>query len=133
MEKYIDNKTTSKYGIKYTQEFKEYVCKSYLQDNRTKRAIWRELVGGEAEHGNLLKWLRELGYIDRPKRPSFTFTAYMNKKAPSQLSPQELEKKVEELQKLLEDSQLKNQMYQRMIDLAEEELKINIQKKFDTR
>jgi hypothetical protein len=57
----------------------------------------------------------------------------MPKQSHSPLSTEELEKKIKELEKLLQDSQLKNQMYQRMIDLAQEGLKINIQKKSDTK
>ena len=133
MEKFKDTNTTSKYGIKYRDEFKHFVCQEYLKGSKSKASIWREHVGGSSEHGNLLKWLRELGYINGQEKPPIIYSTYMNKKTSPKLSPEELEKKIEELEKSLEDSRLQSQMYKRMIDLAEEELKINIQKKFNTK
>ena len=133
MKKFKDSISTSKYGIKYTEDFKHFVCQEYLKGEKTKAVLWREHVGGDSEHGNLLKWLRELGYINGREKPPIIFSTLMTKKESHQLNPEELERKVKELEKSLEDSQLKSEMYQRMIDIAEKELKINIRKKYNTK
>jgi hypothetical protein len=44
-----------------------------------------------------------------------------------------LVKRVKELERLLEDECLKSEAYNRMIELAEKELKISIRKKANTR
>ena len=133
MKKYKESKSTSKYGRKYTDEFKHFVCQDYLKGEKTKADLWREHIGGDSEHGNLTKWLRELGYLSTRKKPPISFPIFMSKKEPSKLSPEELEKRIQELEKALEDSQLQSQMYKRMIEIAEEELNINIRKKSNTK
>lgn len=47
--------------------------------------------------------------------------------------PKELEKKIHQLQKELEDAKLKVEGYEIMIDIAEKEFKIPIRKKSDTK
>jgi hypothetical protein len=45
----------------------------------------------------------------------------------------ELEARIKQLERQLEDSQLKEEAYRRMIDIAEKELKISIRKKPNTK
>lgn len=48
-------------------------------------------------------------------------------------SPAELQKKVKQLERALEDEQLKAEAYRHMIDIAEQQLNINFRKKPDTK
>ena len=54
-----------------------------------------------------------------------------SKKAPPGVK--ELEKKVLELQRQLEDEKLRSEAYARIIEKAEQELKISIRKKINTK
>jgi hypothetical protein len=50
-----------------------------------------------------------------------------------QPSVEELQKKIKQLEQQLLDSQLKEEAYRRMIDIAEKELKVSIRKKPNTK
>ena len=41
---------------------KEYILQDLISSGKTKREIWEKYTGQKEEHGNLLKWMRELGY-----------------------------------------------------------------------
>lgn len=51
----------------------------------------------------------------------------------SQLSKEELVKRLKLLNKQLEDEQIRSEGYSKMIDIAEEELQISIRKKSDAK
>jgi hypothetical protein len=44
---------------------REAIIQEYLAGKSTKAQIWRKYTGQEQEHGELLKWMRKLGYISQ--------------------------------------------------------------------
>lgn len=84
-------------------------------------------------------WMRQLGYVDIPiknatlKIPIIHSLASKNNISKRSQSTEDLEKRIKELERLLEDEQLRSEGYSRMIDYAERELNIPIRKKSDTK
>lgn len=114
-----------------TQERRE-IIEEYLKGGKSKAEIWRHYTGYEEEHGQLIRWMRQLGYVEKPLRSRALSLPIMPNSKP-QPSVEELQKKIQQLEQQLLDSQLKEEAYRRMIDIAEKELKISIQKKSDTK
>lgn len=109
------------------------IIEEYLKGGKTKVEIWRQYTGRNEEHGEITRWMRQLGYLERtlPSRP--LYLPIMASKSNAQPTVEELQKKIRELEKLLQDSQLKEEAYRRMIDIAEKELKVSIRKKPNTK
>ena len=57
----------------------------------------------------------------------------INKTYPQSLTSGELQAKIDQLEKQLEDEQLRSEAYQRIIDIAEKEFNIPIRKKLNTK
>lgn len=108
------------------------IIEEYLKGGKTKAEIWRQYTGYREEHGQLNRWMRQLGYLEKtlPSRPLSLLSMPDNKPQPS---VEELQKKIKQLEQQLLDSQLKEEAYRRMIDIAEKELKVSIRKKPNTK
>jgi hypothetical protein len=117
----------------FTDNERRKIIEESLRGERTRTEIWRHYTGRKEEHGQILRWMRQLGLIVEkpfPKKPLVLLR--MNKKK-TKASDEELKKRIRKLEKQLEDSQLTAEAYRRMIQLAEEQLKIDIQKKPTTK
>ena len=77
------------------------------------------------------RWMRKLGYSNA-EGENFVPLNYMSKKKSNQ-TREELERRIKSLENQLLDSQLKEEAYRRMIEIAEKDLKISIQKKPNTK
>ncbi len=75
-------------------------------------------------HSTILKWIRKFEEPD----PYFQNLMDYNKSDKT-----ELIKRIKELERQLEDEQIRSLGYSKMIDIAEEQLKIPIRKKPDTK
>lgn len=118
----------------FSESLKREIIEAFLNGNRTKAEVWSQYTGRptSSDHGKILEWMRKLGYPQgiEPNRPvSLTI---MPEKKP-QPSVEELQKKIKQLEQQLLDSQLKEEAYRRMIDIAEKELKVSIRKKPNTK
>jgi len=123
MEKY-SKKYASKWQSQYSEEFKRHVCNEFLTGTETKRAVEHKFKLGNSR---LDCWLKELGYNYTTRIvPLYS----MPKPAKSN---SEKDETVEKLKKELEDAQLLAETYRRMIEVAEQELKISIRKKSNTK
>jgi transposase len=121
---------------KYTLEFKHQVCKEHIEQGLSLSEIVRkhEL----SSHSLIHDWLRRLGYI-APTYRQFSRRLYiggvkdtvMAKQTPIKL--QEDTSEVDRLKRELEDAKIQLEGYKRMIEVAEDELKIPIRKKYDTK
>jgi transposase len=76
----------------------------------------------------ILKWMRKFGYIGNPYQP----TEVMESKDLSD-DPADLKLRIKALEKALADAKLSSEAYSTMIDIAEQEFKIPIRKKFVTK
>lgn len=124
MERY-SKKYSSKWQSQYSEEFKRHVCIDFLTGELTRRAVEHKFKLGNSRLDN---WLKELGY--NFTRSHLVPLYAMSKQAPS--SPEKKET-IEKLKKELEDAKLLAETYRRMIELAEQEFKISIQKKSNTK
>jgi hypothetical protein len=113
------------------------IIEEYLKGGRTKQEIWQHYTGKMEEHGQIIRWMRQLGYLENslparplPVRPLSLPIMPSSKPQPS---TEELQKKIKQLEQQLLDSQLKEEAYRRMIDIAEKELKVSIRKKLNTK
>ena len=114
---------------RYAVSFKQAVVQQYLLTEVSCRSLVKQR--GIGSSGTIHKWTRELGYLTQPdERPKFErqigFTLSKDQKQPTQ---QELEKRIRELERQLEDEKLRSELFSRMIDKTERELKISIRKK----
>lgn len=122
-------------------EEREAIIKEYLTGHYTKVELWKKYTGQDEEHGQILRWMRTLGYISNensnerkkkflpsPIQPAEILTTENNNQGPL-----ELQKRIKELEKQLETAQLKAEGYELMIEIAEKELKIPIRKKSGTK
>lgn len=117
-------------------EERHQMIKEYLSGGYTKNEIWCKYTGQEKEHGGLLKWMRKYGYIDDEikRRPTFTTSNYYCVDSNNdELDKSELQIRIRQLERQLQDSKLKEEGYRMMIEIAERNFKIPIRKKSDTK
>lgn len=123
--------------LKYSESFKRKVCEAYLKGGRTKVSIWREYVGHAHEHGSLLRWLRQLGYVSDPLKENSTFRIMSTKgdtPEPGDTFEQaRLKKRIVQLEEQLKEAEMKALAYSTMVDLAEKEFNLPIRKKYNTK
>ena len=124
-------------GKSFTLEERHAMIKEYLEGKLTKTEIWRKYTGQVFEHGNILRWMRMYGYIEDnlSKKPRFKrpFNYPVIDPKHDDLDPRELLQRIKELEKLLEDSKLREEGYRIMIENAEKAHNIPIRKKPGTK
>jgi hypothetical protein len=134
-------KKLTRAGGSISWEEREAMVKEYLTGNHTKVEVWNKYTGQDEEHGQLLRWMRTLGYISnkKPINRSKKFLFSQEQKAYSldtdnhKKDPVELQRRIKELERQLEIAKLKAEGYELMIEIAEKELKIPIRKKSGTK
>jgi septal ring factor EnvC (AmiA/AmiB activator) len=78
--------------------------------------------------------MRQFGYLEGTLvTGSVSLLNMPGNTQPPQSSVEELQKRIKQLEHQLLDSQLKEEAYRRMIDIAEKELKVSIRKKPNTK
>ena len=118
------------------------IIREFLKSRCSKREIWERYTGHFEEHGNLLKWMRQLGYIKEDSSRRFTFdenNSLMTKKRSTLKMPEEpieifqLKTRISDLEEQVKDAEMKALAFSTMVDIAEKELKISIRKKLNTK
>ena len=126
MDKTVYSK--SKYHVRYTESFKEQACRQFLTGHYSKDYIQRKYnIKGKSR---LLTWLREYKYLV-PDKNGLTMPDINEPNPGINNTPEQ--KKIRELEKALQDAEMKAEAYWRMIRIAEEEFKIPIRKKSPTK
>ena len=120
----------------FTETFKREVIDYYLSHYDSKKEVWKKFIGEDVERGRITRWMCQLGYVKAEVKQ----VAYLNvmghktdqnnSEPKGKLHENEL---VKELRKQLEEERLKTIAYSKMIDIAEEEFKISIRKKYNTK
>jgi|RhiMethySRZTD1v2_1073278.scaffolds.fasta_scaffold2828528_1 transposase len=108
------------------------IIEEYLSGEETKAEVWRRHTGEEKEKGRLLRWMRQLGYLRKADNENVIPLIPMPSQKPKR-TKEEMERRIKELEDQLLDSQLKEEAYRRMIDIAEKDLKVSIRKKPNTK
>ncbi|HRN71093.1 MAG: hypothetical protein LC105_13585 [Chitinophagales bacterium] len=142
----MDKKIIQKAGKYFTVEEKHKIIQELISTQCTKVEIWEKYTGEEQEHGQLLRWMRQLGYNTgiKTRRPNFVSNLYpmvQKKIKPDRATNNDdesfdnlqLKKRIVELEKQLKDAELKAIAFSTMVDVAEKEFKIPIRKKFNTK
>lgn len=121
----------------YSRSFKHSVIEEYLRGGISKSTLLKK--HNIKVHGGILRWMRQLGYTENAEKNRYLLSktplSLPSKKAnTATTSSNELqEQRIRELERLLEDEQLRSEAYRRIIDIAEKEFKIPIRKKPGTR
>ena len=126
MERY-SRTSSSKWQSKYSEEFKRFVCNEFLTGTITKREVEDKYNIG---HSRLTYWLKEIGF-DYSK-PSIVSLPDM-KEHTSKLADKEEEISVLQLKRELQEARFLAEAYRKMIEIAEQEFKIKIIKKSNTK
>jgi transposase len=125
----------------FTDEDKHEVIKDYLSSGLSKDHIWRKYTG-KSDHGRLLRWMRDLGYMSQQNQLNRSFASQTNKMPKKNTHPQpvdqdfetlQLKKRIQDLEKQLKEAELKAIAFSTMVDIAEKEFKIPIRKKYNTK
>ncbi len=128
----------------FSEPEKNFIIKELLSTKCTKAQIWEKYTGQLEEHGQLLRWMRQLGYNTsiKTRRPNFdtkTTVRSMKKSKNANINSfddfetLQLKTRIAELEKKLKDSELKAIAYSTMVDVAEKEFNIPIRKKYNTK
>lgn len=111
----------------YSNGFKLRVIEEVLSGHLRKEQAQRKY--GIRGKSAILNWMRKFGLSEQTRLPD-NFERMKEEEATDKES---LNKRIKELERALEDAQLKAEGYSRMIDIAERELKIKIRKKPSTK
>ena len=142
----MDKKIIQKAQKYFTEAEKHKIIQELISTQCTKVQIWEKYTGEEEEHGQLLRWMRQLGYNTgiKTRRPNIVSNlnamAQKNVKPDKQVKTEgesfenlQLKKRIAELEKQLKDAELKAIAFSTMVDIAEKEFKIPIRKKLNTK
>jgi len=132
---------TNKY---FSESEKHFIIKELLSTGCTKAQIWKKYTGHLEEHGQLLRWMRELDYDTsvKTRRPNFDpkTTVMSIKKSKKEtinsfddFETLQLKTRIAELEKKLKDAEMRAIAYSTMVDVAEKEFNIPIRKKYNTK
>jgi hypothetical protein len=129
-------------GSSFTISERHQIIQEMLSSNCTRAGIWRKYTGQSAEHGFLLRWMRQLGYPMELTVRRTTFGGNNNLMAKNQTTTSkaedsfeilQLKKRISELETQLKDAEMKAIAFSTMVDIAEKEFKIPIRKKLNTK
>ena len=118
----------NRHKLHYDSDFKWRVCQEYLNGNETKLAV--QLKNGIQGKTMIVVWLRQFGLNDKPKTLTQSEQSSLNMPQPKPEKIQFQETEDDKLKEELSDANLRADAYQKMIEIAEQEFKIDIRKKF---
>lgn len=133
-------------GLKRINSFniseRHQIIQELISSGCTKQSIWEKYTGYPKEHGQLVCWMRKLGYTtELPLRRSNFVENYnvmppkktFNVQADDSFENLQLKKRITELEAQLKDAEMKAIAFSTMIDIAEKEFNIPIRKKANTK
>ncbi len=74
----MDKKIIQKAGKYFTEDEKHKIIQELISTQCTKVEIWVKYTGEEEEHGQLLRWMKQLGYNTgiKTRRPNIVSNLY---------------------------------------------------------
>lgn len=120
----------------YSEAFRRKVIEEYLSSNVSKMFLLRKY--GIKMKSGIQRWMKLYGYEDHKQPVMIKFSAVrshalIRKMNTGKASKKQLEEKIRELERQLEDEKLRAEAYERIIEKAEKDLKVPIRKKPSTR
>lgn len=138
-------KIVQKVNKYFTETEKHQIIQELISSKCNKQEIWEKYTGQVEEHGQLLRWMRQLGYDYKIKtrRPNFETNQIVMPKKKKLQNPIDIEsesfenlqlkKRITVLETQLKDAEMKAIAFSTMVDIAEKEFKIPIRKKLNTK
>ena len=117
----------------YDEQFKRKVIEEYLATKCSKMYLLRKY--NIHFKSAIQRWMKNLGYVDvyQKKLTKFAITN-TNMATNKQIEDiSDLQLKIKLLEKQLEIEKLRSKAYARVIEIAEQELKIPLRKKYNTK
>lgn len=142
------NRIIKKKGKHFTETERHSIIREMLKNNWTKQYAWQLYTGEVEERGQLLRWMRKLGYVGKIEHKQFVSRRSIRRFELKQIKMTEkekadssdesfenlqLKKRIAELEKQLKDAEMKAIAWATMVDIAEKEFNIPIKKKFNTK
>lgn len=137
-----NNQIVQKPNKYFTESEQHQIIQELISTGCTKQEIWQKYTGNDEEHGQLLIWMRKLGYDDKIKtrRAKLAANKIQMKRRKTVESQREesfenlqLKKRITELENQLKEAEMKAIAFSTMVDIAEKEFKIPIRKKYNTK
>jgi len=140
-------KIIQKPGKHFTETERHAIIQEMIKNKWTKQYAWMLYTGELEERGQLLRWMRKLGYVGKIEHKQFVSKRSIRKFEVKSLKMAieksanteqdsfenlQLKKRIAELEKQLKDAEMKAIAYATMVDIAEKEFNIPIKKKFNT-
>lgn len=143
-------KSIKKAGGDFNLAQRHAIIQELLATKCTKVAIWEKYTGQSEEHGQILNWMKKLGYVTGIpiRRPNIVtdihaMAKHKNKYKTSLLEPLsneqsdfdtlQLKKRIADLEAKLKEAEIKAIAFSTMVDIAEKEFNIPIRKKLNTK
>jgi len=118
----------------YSEEFKRKVIEEYLSTGIPKMDLLRKY--GIKTKSGIQRWMKKFGYTDIHQLSGIKFARVILSCVPKKIdlnNNDELQKRIKELERQLEDEKLRSEAYARMIEKVKKKLKISIRKKTGTK
>ncbi len=140
----LTGKIIQKAGRYFSDAEKHIIIQEFLTTGCSKAQIWEKYTGKLEEHGQLLRWMRKLGYdssvITRRPNLATQISVMATKKSKNNHKSEsddfeilQLKNRIVELEKKLKDADMKAIAYATMVEIAEKEFNIPIKKKYNTK
>jgi transposase-like protein len=138
---YKTKKLKIRRGGSFSIEERHEIIKEYLNGTETKTEIWRKHTGQKEEHGSILQWMRQLGYlreeisVEKERKRLIKSQHYFmpDNSSNTEKSKEALQKEIEALKAEVTKAKIQAEGFDLMIELAEKEFNIPIRKKSDTK
>jgi transposase-like protein len=115
----------------YSDRMKEKVCREYLKGGVSLSYLSNKYK--IAGHHTFKGWLGNFGDDSMKKEPQEKMIMAKPKKEDLPMTMEQMKIRIRELERQLEDAEFKVELNERIIEIAEEELNIQIRKKSDTK
>jgi transposase-like protein len=115
----------------YSDRFKEKVCREYLKTGESLCYLSDKYK--IAGHHTIKGWLDNFGDDRKKKEPQRMMIMAKPKQEDLPMTMEQMKKRIRELERQLEDAELRVELNEKIIEIAEEQLNIQIRKKSDTK
>lgn len=116
---------------RYSDALKEKVCREYLENGLSICYLSKKYQ--IAGHHTIKRWLCTFGDDSMKKKPQDKMIMAKPKKEDLPMTLEQMKKRIRELERQLEDANIKVELNEKIIEIAEKQLNIQIRKKFDTK
>ncbi len=114
----------------YSLSLKARIIKAYLKGDKSFKMLGDQYG---IHPGVISRWVRVAKYGHPVKNKQVKITKFTAMKSKTEKSSKELEQEIKMLKKQLEEEKLKTLIYEKVIEIAERDYKLNIVKKYGVR